>query len=69
MSGRGVRREDRSRQEDRTCPICYELMAGKERQPTLLFPCGHTFCAREGETASRETRRREAEAVEQGTDV
>ena len=28
-----------------TCPICYELMAGKERQPTLLFPCGHTFCA------------------------
>uniref|UniRef100_A0A7S2MF07 RING-type domain-containing protein n=1 Tax=Haptolina brevifila TaxID=156173 RepID=A0A7S2MF07_9EUKA len=28
-----------------TCPICYELMAGKEHQPTLLFPCGHTFCA------------------------
>lgn len=28
-----------------TCPICYELMAGKENQPTLLFPCGHTFCA------------------------
>ena len=28
-----------------TCPVCYELMAGKERQPTLLFPCGHTFCA------------------------
>ena len=28
-----------------TCPICYELMTGKARQPTLLFPCGHTFCA------------------------
>jgi hypothetical protein len=28
-----------------TCPICYELMAGKVHQPTLLFPCGHTFCA------------------------
>jgi hypothetical protein len=28
-----------------TCPICYELMATKEHQPTLLFPCGHTFCA------------------------
>ena len=27
------------------CPICYELMAGKAHQPTLLFPCGHTFCA------------------------
>jgi hypothetical protein len=29
-----------------TCPICFELMAGKEHQPMLLFPCGHTFCAR-----------------------
>ena len=28
-----------------TCPVCFELMAGKERQPMLLFPCGHTFCA------------------------
>ena len=28
-----------------TCPICYELMAGKVHQPMLLFPCGHTFCA------------------------
>jgi hypothetical protein len=28
-----------------TCPICYELMAGKAHQPMLLFPCGHTFCA------------------------
>lgn len=28
-----------------TCPICYELMAGKEHAPVLLFPCGHTFCA------------------------
>ncbi len=27
------------------CPVCFELMAGKERQPILLFPCGHTFCA------------------------
>ena len=28
-----------------TCPICFELMSGKEQQPMLLFPCGHTFCA------------------------
>ena len=28
-----------------TCPICFELMSGKVHQPTLLFPCGHTFCA------------------------
>ena len=27
------------------CPICFELMSGKEHAPTLLFPCGHTFCA------------------------
>ena len=27
------------------CGICLELMSGKERRPTLLFPCGHTFCA------------------------
>ena len=26
------------------CPICYELMRGLEHQPTLVFPCGHTFC-------------------------
>ena len=26
------------------CKICYELMAGPERSPILLFPCGHTFC-------------------------
>ena len=28
-----------------TCPICYELMCPPARTPTLLFPCGHTFCA------------------------
>ena len=28
-----------------TCPVCFELMAGKQHQPMLLFPCGHTFCA------------------------
>ena len=27
------------------CPVCFELMAGKLHEPTLLFPCGHTFCA------------------------
>ena len=31
--------------EAHTCGICFELMSGKERRPTLLFPCGHTFCA------------------------
>ncbi|KAL1498656.1 hypothetical protein AB1Y20_013969 [Prymnesium parvum] len=28
-----------------TCPICFELMAGKSHRPVMLFPCGHTFCA------------------------
>ena len=27
------------------CPVCLELMAPPERTPTLLVPCGHTFCA------------------------
>ena len=27
-----------------TCPICMELMV-TPRTPTMLFPCGHTFCA------------------------
>jgi len=31
--------------ESHTCPICYELMVSPSRQPTLLFPCGHSFCA------------------------
>ncbi|GMH50080.1 hypothetical protein TrRE_jg1184 [Triparma retinervis] len=26
------------------CQICYELMAPPHHTPTLLFPCGHTFC-------------------------
>ena len=26
------------------CPVCFELMTGTEHAPTLLFPCGHTFC-------------------------
>lgn len=28
-----------------TCPICYDLMMPPEQSPTMLFPCGHTFCA------------------------
>ena len=27
-----------------TCPVCMELMLPPARTPTLLFPCGHTFC-------------------------
>lgn len=27
-----------------TCPICYNLMASSQHAPTLLFPCGHSFC-------------------------
>ena len=27
-----------------TCQICFELMMPPARSPTLLFPCGHTFC-------------------------
>lgn len=30
--------------ESTTCPICYELMQAPQHTPTLLFPCGHTFC-------------------------
>jgi len=29
-----------------TCPVCYELMVPPEHAPQLLFPCGHTFCAK-----------------------
>ena len=28
-----------------TCPICFDLMMPPDNSPTLLFPCGHTFCA------------------------
>ena len=31
--------------ESHTCPICYELMIPPAHSPTLLFPCGHTFCS------------------------
>ncbi|KAK3259773.1 hypothetical protein CYMTET_31244 [Cymbomonas tetramitiformis] len=31
--------------ESHTCPICYELMLAPVYSPTMLFPCGHTFCA------------------------
>ncbi len=31
--------------ESHTCPICYELMVPPAHSPTLLFPCGHTFCS------------------------
>ncbi|KAJ4463026.1 putative zinc finger protein [Paratrimastix pyriformis] len=31
--------------QSNTCPICYELMAPPDKNPVLLFPCGHTFCA------------------------
>jgi len=27
-----------------TCQICFELMMPPHKSPTLLFPCGHTFC-------------------------
>ncbi len=27
-----------------SCQICFELMAPPRLSPTLLFPCGHTFC-------------------------
>ena len=31
--------------ETHTCPICFELMVAPAHSPTLLFPCGHTFCS------------------------
>ena len=30
--------------ETNTCSICFEVMLPKKHSPTLLFPCGHTFC-------------------------
>ena len=27
-----------------TCQVCFELMQPPHRSPTMLFPCGHTFC-------------------------
>jgi len=32
--------------ESYSCPICYEQMVPPVNQPILLFPCGHSFCAR-----------------------
>lgn len=29
-----------------TCPVCYELMVPPRHAPLILFPCGHTFCAK-----------------------
>jgi hypothetical protein len=29
-----------------TCPVCYELMVPPMHAPLILFPCGHTFCAK-----------------------
>lgn len=29
-----------------TCPVCYELMVPPRHAPVILFPCGHTFCAK-----------------------
>ena len=28
------------------CQLCHELMSPPEKTPMLLFPCGHTFCAK-----------------------
>jgi hypothetical protein len=39
--------------ESHTCPICYELMLAPSKTPTLLFPCGHTFCCECLDIASR----------------
>ena len=45
--GGGARLEARLAKEieSHTCPICYELMVPPAHSPTLLFPCGHTFCS------------------------
>jgi len=32
--------------EQTTCPICFELMVAPVHAPTLIFPCGHTFCVK-----------------------
>jgi hypothetical protein len=30
--------------ESNVCSICLELMIPPERQPIILFPCGHNLC-------------------------
>ena len=30
--------------QSHSCPVCFELMCPPDRNPILLFPCGHTFC-------------------------
>ena len=47
QGGGGARLEARLAKEieSHTCPICYELMVPPAHSPTLLFPCGHTFCS------------------------
>eukprot|EP01038_Epipyxis_sp_PR26KG_P009337 gene9337-12581_t len=50
--GEGLREAVASKMEDflqaelgsYTCKICFELMVSPTHTPTLLFPCGHTFC-------------------------
>eukprot|EP00744_Colponema_vietnamica_P018786 GILI01026528.1.p1 GENE.GILI01026528.1~~GILI01026528.1.p1 ORF type:complete len:416 (+),score=60.60 GILI01026528.1:46-1293(+) len=32
--------------QSHSCPICFEIMRPPEQAPILLFPCGHSFCAR-----------------------
>lgn len=44
--------------EQTTCPICYELMQAPVNTPTLLFPCGHTFCVQCLESHCKKNHRR-----------
>lgn len=39
-----LERSQADEKDTNTCSICFELMLPKDRSPTLLFPCGHTFC-------------------------
>ena len=28
------------------CSLCKDVMLGEEKKPQIVFPCGHTFCAK-----------------------
>ncbi len=38
------KKQEEEEEEECQCGICFEWMDQPDRAPTILFPCGHTFC-------------------------